>query len=104
MCGRLSQYSGLHDFVAALSMPNALINSTNDQSLARCNAAPTTQLALFHQEGEFLHASMGDGDRIGPRIVQLRSMHGSKRSRMALSSEPCGQTEQSSRSTTGLNG
>lgn len=24
MCGRLSQYSGIHDFVAALSMPNAL--------------------------------------------------------------------------------
>ncbi|WP_420893089.1 hypothetical protein, partial [Pseudomonas lactis] len=22
MCGRLSQYRGIHDFVAALSMPN----------------------------------------------------------------------------------
>ncbi|MFO7012884.1 DUF159 family protein, partial [Pseudomonas aeruginosa] len=26
MCGRLSQYTGLHDFVDALSMPNALVN------------------------------------------------------------------------------
>ena len=31
MCGRLSQYSGIHDFVAALSMPNPLINNTGDQ-------------------------------------------------------------------------
>ncbi|WP_130927967.1 SOS response-associated peptidase family protein [Pseudomonas sp. Sample_14] len=58
MCGRLSQYSGIHDFVAALSMPNALINSTGEQPFERYNAAPTTQLALFHQEGEFLHADM----------------------------------------------
>ncbi|MFO7012838.1 DUF159 family protein, partial [Pseudomonas aeruginosa] len=26
MCGRLSQYTGLHEFVDALSMPNALVN------------------------------------------------------------------------------
>ena len=58
MCGRLSQYSGIHDFVAALSMPNALINSTGEKPLGRYNAAPTAQLALFHQEGEFLHADM----------------------------------------------
>lgn len=58
MCGRLSQYSGIHDFVAALSMPNALVSSIGDQPLKRYNAAPTTQLALFHQEGKYLHADM----------------------------------------------
>ena len=58
MCGRLSQYDGIHDFVAALSMPNALINNTGDQPFKRYNAAPTTQLAIFHQEGQYLHADM----------------------------------------------
>ncbi len=52
MCGRLSQYDGIHDFVAALSMSNALINNTGDQPFKRYNTAPTTQLAIFHQEGQ----------------------------------------------------
>ena len=56
MCGRLSQYRGIHDFVAALSMPNALVNNAGDQPFELYNAAPTTQLALFHQEGDVLHA------------------------------------------------
>jgi hypothetical protein len=30
MCGRLSQYDGILDLVAALSMPNPLFNSTGD--------------------------------------------------------------------------
>ncbi|AKV09371.1 MULTISPECIES: SOS response-associated peptidase [Pseudomonas] len=50
MCGRLSQYRGIHDFVAVLSIPDALINHVGDEPLARYNAAPTHQLALFHQE------------------------------------------------------
>ncbi len=58
MCGRLSQYSGIHDFVAALSMPNTLISYAGDQPFELYNAAPTTQLALFHQEGQFLRADM----------------------------------------------
>jgi putative SOS response-associated peptidase YedK len=58
MCGRLSQYDGIHDFVAALSMPNALINNTGNQPFKRYNAAPTAQLAIFHQEGQYLHADM----------------------------------------------
>jgi len=58
MCGRLSQYSGIHDFVAALSMPNALVNHAGDQPLERYNAAPTTQLALLHLEEGLLHADM----------------------------------------------
>ncbi|WP_404941575.1 SOS response-associated peptidase family protein [Pseudomonas danubii] len=56
MCGRLSQYRGIHDFVAALSMPGALINNVGDQPLGRYNAAPTMQLALLHVTGEALHA------------------------------------------------
>lgn len=56
MCGRLSQYGGIHDFVAALSMPNALANSVGDQPLERYNVAPSTQVALLHLEGNTLHA------------------------------------------------
>lgn len=58
MCGRLSQHSGIHDFVAALSIPNILINYAGDQPFERYNAAPSAQLALFHQEGQFLRADM----------------------------------------------
>lgn len=56
MCGRLSQYRGIHDFVAALSMPNALANSVGDHPIERYNVAPTTQVALLHLQGEVLHA------------------------------------------------
>ncbi|SEM52410.1 Putative SOS response-associated peptidase YedK [Pseudomonas sp. ok272] len=58
MCGRLSQYRGIHDFVAALSMPNALANSVGNQPLDRYNVAPTMQVALLHQEGDVLHADL----------------------------------------------
>ena len=37
MCGRLSQYRGIHDFVAALSIPDAMINHVGDEPLARYN-------------------------------------------------------------------
>lgn len=56
MCGRLSQYRGIHDFVAVLSIPDALINHVGNEPLAHYNAAPTTQLALLHLENERLHA------------------------------------------------
>lgn len=55
MCGRLSQYRGIHDFVAALSMPGALVNSVGDQPLGRFNAAPTLPLALFHVVADRLY-------------------------------------------------
>ena len=58
MCGRVSQYTGIHDFVAALSMPNALVNSAGELPLERYNGAPSQQLALFHKEGDTLHADM----------------------------------------------
>lgn len=35
MCGRLSQYDGMHDFVAALSMANPLVNKVGVQRLER---------------------------------------------------------------------
>ena len=41
MCGRLSQYTGLHEFVDALSMPNALVNLVGEQP-ERYNVAPST--------------------------------------------------------------
>ena len=58
MCGRLSQYSGIHDFVAALSMPNALANSVSEAPLERHNVPPATQVALLHQQDETLHADL----------------------------------------------
>ncbi|QIH07179.1 MULTISPECIES: SOS response-associated peptidase family protein [unclassified Pseudomonas] len=56
MCGRLSQYRGIHDFVAVLSMPGAWQNNVGDLPLGRYNAAPTMQLALLHAAGDQLHA------------------------------------------------
>ncbi len=56
MCGRLSQYSGIHDFVAALSMPHALANSLGDEPIERYNVAPTTAVALLHLQDDLLHA------------------------------------------------
>lgn len=58
MCGRLSQYTGIHDFVAVLSMPNALVSTVGSQPLERYNGAPSQQLALLHQEEETLHADL----------------------------------------------
>ena len=56
MCGRLTQYRGIHDFVAALSMPNPLVNTTGELPFERYNVAPTTQVALLHMEGDTLRA------------------------------------------------
>lgn len=56
MCGRLLQYREIHDFVAALSMPNALANSEGDQPIERYNVAPTNAVALLHLQGDLLHA------------------------------------------------
>lgn len=58
MCERLSQYRGIQDFVAALGMPNALLNHAGDLPFERYNAAPSTQLALFHRDGENLRADL----------------------------------------------
>ncbi|EPK1630431.1 SOS response-associated peptidase [Pseudomonas aeruginosa] len=55
MCGRLSQYTGLHDFVDALSMPNALVNLVGEQP-ERYNVAPSTAVTTLRLEGDALVA------------------------------------------------
>ncbi len=47
MCGRLSQYTGLHEFVDALSMPAMLVNLVGEQP-ERSNVAPSTAVTLFN--------------------------------------------------------
>lgn len=50
MCGRLSQYTGLHEFVDALSMPNVLVNLVGEQP--ECyNVAPSTQVTTLRLDG-----------------------------------------------------
>ncbi|MCW2271449.1 MULTISPECIES: SOS response-associated peptidase family protein [Pseudomonas] len=56
MCGRLSQYHGIHDFVAALSMPHPLANHVGDQPLECYNVAPSTRVALLRLAEGALHA------------------------------------------------
>lgn len=58
MCGRLTQYRGIHDFVAALSMPGALQNNVGDQQLERYNVAPTMHVAVLHQDDSGLRADL----------------------------------------------
>ncbi|UVM54264.1 SOS response-associated peptidase family protein [Pseudomonas sp. B21-012] len=58
MCGRLSQYRGIHDFVDALSMSHPLANSVGKQPLDRYNVAPTTRVALLRLDDGVLHADL----------------------------------------------
>lgn len=60
MCGRLSQYSGIHDFVETLSMPEAWRNNIGDLALGRYNVAPTTPVAVIRV------------DDAGPRADRVR--------------------------------
>ncbi|MFU2566750.1 SOS response-associated peptidase [Pseudomonas aeruginosa] len=55
MCGRLSQYTGLHEFVDALSMPAMLVNLVGEQP-ERYNVAPSTQVTTLRLEGDALAA------------------------------------------------
>ncbi|WP_409262134.1 SOS response-associated peptidase [Pseudomonas putida] len=50
MCGRLSQYRGIHDFVETLSLPEAWRNNVGDQPLGRYNVAPTTLVAVLRMD------------------------------------------------------
>lgn len=58
MCGRLAQYRGIHDFVAALSMPGALLNNVGNQCLERYNVAPSTQVAVLRADDDGLRADL----------------------------------------------
>ncbi|MBH4232742.1 SOS response-associated peptidase family protein [Pseudomonas aeruginosa] len=53
MCGRLSQYSGLHEFVSVLNLPNMLTNLVGEQP-QRYNVAPSTQVTTLRLEGDAL--------------------------------------------------
>ena len=55
MCGRLSQYTGLHEFVDALSMPAMLVNLVGEQT-QRFNVAPSTAVTTLRLEGDALVA------------------------------------------------
>ncbi|MGU1669231.1 SOS response-associated peptidase [Pseudomonas aeruginosa] len=55
MCGRLSQYTGLHEFVDALSMPAMLVNLVGEQP-EHYNVAPSTQVTTLRLEGDALVA------------------------------------------------
>ncbi|HGP4328960.1 TPA: SOS response-associated peptidase [Pseudomonas aeruginosa] len=55
MCGRLSQYTGLHEFVDALSMPAMLVNLVGEQP-QRYNVAPSTAVTTLRLEGDALVA------------------------------------------------
>ncbi len=70
MDGRLSQYTGIHEFTRVLSMPNAMVSTVGDQPLERYNGVPSNQFALFHQGWDVLHADMVHWarSRIGRRI------------------------------------
>lgn len=58
MCGRLSQYRGIHDFVDALSISCPLANSAGEQPLDRYNVAPTTRVAVLNMQDGVLHADL----------------------------------------------
>ncbi|MHA6195774.1 SOS response-associated peptidase family protein [Pseudomonas wadenswilerensis] len=55
MCGRLTQYRGIHDFVATLSMPGVWRIEGSGEPLEHYNVAPTARVAILRL------------DDIGPR-------------------------------------
>lgn len=58
MCGRLTQYRGVHDFVEVLSMPGAWRNNAGEQSLERYNVAPSTPVAVLREDDAGLRADL----------------------------------------------
>ena len=58
MCGRISQYSDVQEYVVTLGMTGTLVNSVGEAPLERYNVAPSTQVALLHLQDETLHADL----------------------------------------------
>ncbi len=58
MCGRLAQYRGIHDFVSALSMPNAVVNSVGESPLECYNVAPSIGVAVLRLDGDILRGDL----------------------------------------------
>ncbi|MEA5673247.1 SOS response-associated peptidase family protein [Pseudomonas sp. MH2] len=58
MCGRLTQYRGIHDFVEVLSMPDVWRNNVGEHALQRYNVAPTTPVAVLRMGEDGLRADL----------------------------------------------
>lgn len=58
MCGRLTQYRGIHDFVETLSLPESWHNNVGDQALERYNVAPSTPVAVLRMGEAGLRADL----------------------------------------------
>ncbi len=79
MCGRLSQYTGLHEFVDALSMPNALVNLVGEQP-ERYNVAPSTAVTTLRLRGKEL-------TEVHRATILRRSLTWSKKRKLFLTSD-----------------
>lgn len=58
MCGRISQYRGLHEFADTLSMDGAWRNNVGSQPLTRYNIAPSTPVAVMRVDDAGLRADL----------------------------------------------
>lgn len=56
MCGRLSQYRGIHDFVDTLAMPGAWRNNVDEPGEPRYNVAPSTPVVVLRVDETGLRA------------------------------------------------
>ncbi len=56
MCGRISQYSDIREYVATLGMTGVFANSVGELPLERYNVAPSTPVAVLHLQGDLLQA------------------------------------------------
>lgn len=58
MCGRLSQYRGLHEFADVLNMEGVWRNNVGTHNLERYNIAPTTPVAVLRLDEAGLRADL----------------------------------------------
>lgn len=58
MCGRLSQYRGLHEFADALNSEGVWHNNVGTHDLERYNVAPTTPIAVLRLDEAGLRADL----------------------------------------------
>ncbi len=58
MCGRVTQYNGIHDFVAALGVEGAWRDNVSERWQPRFNVAPATAVMVLHQQAQGLVADL----------------------------------------------
>jgi putative SOS response-associated peptidase YedK len=58
MCGRIAQYRYIDDYQHELGLHKKWRSTIESKPLERYNIAPTTQVALFHMDGDELRADM----------------------------------------------